>query len=274
MMSCANLVSNQSCYILLILFAMLIYCTQPNTWYLCLPKVSTIMLQFVFYHIAWNMVCESEGLVLHILDVIYILGVPILKVRMLCYVHLTCQRTEIFLVCMWRHGGHVGGTLTKECLLASIVLGTNMAAMSLYFESPGIDCKPSIANLYTVVWTDRNCREIKRTFSSKCNGSHEFDFAFYYVFQPLLPNSCFPWPAKKKKNHIHVYIFIFTSGSSAFWGHPRCGLSIWLSLLAIFNALFWVYAIFCMSRRNKTQIYLKAANILEVTDRRHAVLSP
>ena len=115
-----------------------------------------------------------------------------------------------------------------------------------------------------MVWTDRNYREIKRTFSSKCNGSHEFDFAFYYVFQPLLPNSCFPWPAKKKKNHIHVYIFIFTSGSSAFWGHPRCGLLIWLSLLAIFNALFWVYAIFCMSRRNKTQIiYLKAANILE-----------
>ena len=53
---------------------------------------------------------------------------------------LACQ----FLVCMWRHGGHVGGTLTKECLLSSIVLGTNMAAMSLYFESPGIDCKPSI----------------------------------------------------------------------------------------------------------------------------------
>ena len=217
---------------------MLIYCTLPNTWYLCLCKVSTIMLQFVFYHVAWNMVCESEGLVLHVLDVIYILGVPILKVRMLCYVHLTCQRTEIFLVCMWRHGGHVGGTLTKECLLASIVLGTNMAAMSLYFESPGIDCKPSIANLYTVVWTDRNCREIKRTFSSKCNGSHEFDFAFYYVFQPLLSNSCFPWPAKKKKHHIHVYIFILTSGSSALLGHPRCGLLIWPSLLAIIQYTF------------------------------------
>ena len=28
---------------------------------------------------------------------------------------------------------------------------------------------------------------------------------------------------------------------SALLGHPRCGLSIWLSLLAIFNTLFWVW---------------------------------
>ena len=36
-------------------------------------------------------------------------------------------------------------------------------------------------------------------------------------------------------------VFIFTSGSSALLGRPRCGLSIWLSLLVIFNTLFWVY---------------------------------
>ena len=59
----------------------------------------------------------------------------------------------LFLVCTWRHGGHVGGTLTKECLLASIVLGTNMAAMSLYFEYPGIDCKPSIPPISRQLWT-------------------------------------------------------------------------------------------------------------------------
>ena len=38
-------------------------------------------------------------------------------------------------------------------------------------------------------------------------------------------------------------VFIFTSGSSALLGRPCCGLSIWLSLLAIFNNTFWVYAI-------------------------------
>ena len=37
-------------------------------------------------------------------------------------------------------------------------------------------------------------------------------------------------------------VFIFTSGSSALLGRPRCGLWIWLSLLAIFNTLFWGYA--------------------------------
>ena len=37
-----------------------------------------------------------------------------------------------------------------------------------------------------------------------------------------------------------VPVFIFTSGNSALLGRPRCGLSIWLSLLAIFNTLFWV----------------------------------
>ena len=36
-------------------------------------------------------------------------------------------------------------------------------------------------------------------------------------------------------------VFIFPSGSSALLGRPRCGLPIWLSLLAIFNTLFWVY---------------------------------
>ena len=35
-------------------------------------------------------------------------------------------------------------------------------------------------------------------------------------------------------------VFIFTFGSSALLGRPRCGLSIWQSLLAIFNTLFWV----------------------------------
>ena len=50
-------------------------------------------------------------------------------------------------------------------------------------------------------------------------------------------------------------VFIFTSGSSALLGHSCCGLSIWLSLLAIFNTLFWVYANFFHEKnRQNTKI--------------------
>ena len=85
----------------------------------------------------------------------------------------------------------------------------------------------------------------------------------------MLQNNQNDWKTNKQTNkqtnkakHIYIYfslsgflkealsifklctpVFIFTSGSSAFLGHPRCGLLNWLSLLAIFNTLFWVYAI-------------------------------
>ena len=45
-------------------------------------------------------------------------------------------------------------------------------------------------------------------------------------------------------NALCTCVFIFTSGSSALLGCPHWGLSIWLSLLAIFNTLFWVYVNF------------------------------
>ena len=56
-------------------------------------------------------------------------------------------------------------------------------------------------------------------------------------------------------------VFIFTSGSSALLGRPHiCGLSIWLSLLAIFNTLFWVYInFFFHEKKDKTRKYSKAA---------------
>ena len=47
---------------------------------------------------------------------------------------------------------------------------------------------------------------------------------------------------------------IFTSGSSALLGRPRCGLSICLSLLAIFNTLFRVYADFFPRENGQKQI--------------------
>ena len=54
-------------------------------------------------------------------------------------------------------------------------------------------------------------------------------------------------------------MFIFTSGSSTLLGRPRCGLSIWLSLLAIFNTLFWVYANFFHEKTDKPREYWKSA---------------
>ena len=48
-----------------------------------------------------------------------------------------------------------------------------------------------------------------------------------------------------------VPVFIFTSGSSALWACPPCGLSIWLSLVALFNTLFSVYAKFFMRKWTK-----------------------
>ena len=55
-------------------------------------------------------------------------------------------------------------------------------------------------------------------------------------------------------------VFIFTSSSSALLGRPRCGLSIWLFLLAILNTLFWVYASFLHEKTDKTREYSKYEN--------------
>ena len=54
-------------------------------------------------------------------------------------------------------------------------------------------------------------------------------------------------------------VFIFTSGSSALLGRPRCGLSIWLSLLVIFNTAFWIYAFLFHEKTGKTREYSKSA---------------
>ena len=54
-------------------------------------------------------------------------------------------------------------------------------------------------------------------------------------------------------------VFSLTSGSSALLGRPHCGLSIWLSLLAIFNTLFGVYANLFHEKKDKTREYSKSA---------------
>ncbi|KXJ30079.1 hypothetical protein AC249_AIPGENE13108 [Exaiptasia diaphana] len=47
------------------------------------------------------------------------------------------KQAVLFLVCMLRHSGHLGGTFTKDFSLVSIVHSYNMAAGLLSFESPG-----------------------------------------------------------------------------------------------------------------------------------------
>ena len=54
-------------------------------------------------------------------------------------------------------------------------------------------------------------------------------------------------------------VCIFTFGSSALLGRPRCGLSIWMSLLAILNPLFWVYANLFHEKTDKIREYSKSA---------------
>ena len=49
------------------------------------------------------------------------------------------------------------------------------------------------------------------------------------------------WRSSLSINALCQPMFIFTSSSSALLGYPCCGLLIWLSLLGIFNTLFWVY---------------------------------
>ena len=52
-----------------------------------------------------------------------------------------------------------------------------------------------------------------------------------------------------------VFIHVFTSCSSALLGCRHCGLSIWLSLLAIFSTLFWVYVkFFSQENGQNTQV--------------------
>ena len=50
-------------------------------------------------------------------------------------------------------------------------------------------------------------------------------------------------------------VFIFTSGSSALLGRPRCGSSIWLSLLTMFNTLCRVYVNLFHEKMDKTWTY-------------------
>ena len=58
---------------------------------------------------------------------------------------------------------------------------------------------------------------------------------------------------------IHYFFFYLHPAAQLFLGHPwRCGLSIWLSLLAKFNTHFWVYVIFFFHEKtDKTREYSK-----------------
>ena len=57
-------------------------------------------------------------------------------------------------------------------------------------------------------------------------------------------DSCvvFTWIYQRRNSSVLMmlcaFVFIFTSGSWALLGRPRCGLSIWLSLITMFNTFF------------------------------------
>ena len=67
-------------------------------------------------------------------------------------------------------------------------------------------------------------------------------------------------------------VFLFTSDSWALLGRLHCGLSIWLSLLAIFNTLFWVYVNFFHEKTDKTRKYSKSAIFLWYENGRRRLL--
>ena len=67
-------------------------------------------------------------------------------------------------------------------------------------------------------------------------------------------------------------VFIFTSGSSALLGRPCCGLSIWLSLLAISSTLFWIDANFFNEKTDKTRGYSKSAIFVSYENGRRRLL--
>ena len=72
------------------------------------------------------------------------------------------------------------------------------------------------------------------------------------MFEPSLRILLYILASIKKLSVIMLCmpVFIFTSGSSTLFRAP----TLWfidLSLLAIFNTLFWVYAAFCFRRNSK-----------------------
>ena len=56
-------------------------------------------------------------------------------------------------------------------------------------------------------------------------------------------------------NALRACVYIYTWQLRA----PRCGLSIWLSSLARFNTLFWVYVNYFHEKTDKTRKYSKSA---------------
>ena len=87
------------------------------------------------------------------------------------------------------------------------------------------------------------------------------DFVFYQEKLPVLKWLCWLFWQKHFKESLSVLMLctpvcIFTSGSSALLGHPHYGLSLWLSLLAIFSTLFRVYThLFARDNRQNTNIF-------------------
>ena len=90
----------------------------------------------------------------------------------------------------------------------------------------------------------QSSKENKRKRRNKCSSSSSTTATMAPSFVPVVKEVL-------SVLMLCVPVFIFTSGSSALWACPPCGLSIWLSLVALFNTLFSVYAKFFMRKWTK-----------------------
>ena len=169
-----------------------------------------------------------------------------------------------------------------------------MATTSLWFDSLGIDCivfllyHPQILN-EAAKFRYRsgnlfNCGRL--TIRAPCgavgHGAHYHsqsvesffahipgikvqDLVLFYKLKSTLKHFqfCLQFHFKEPLSVLMLCapVFIFASGSLALLEHPLCGLLTWLSLLAIFNTLFWVHANFPPEKTEKTRKYSKSADV-------------
>ena len=114
-------------------------------------------------------------------------------------------------------------------------------------------------------WSKKACGiKIKlRNWTSKWSGNN-LDLDSDQILKPIHSLGWIIWIAIFKRAlslsvlMLCVPVLILTSSSSALLGHPHCGLLIWLSLLAIFNTLFWVYEKLFMRKQDNTKILFES----------------
>ena len=117
-----------------------------------------------------------------------------------------------------------------------------------------------IVKVMTIVQTCRFCLYMMFVYFVNNNTMRTalstFEFVTVYIHSDCQKFSKSKSTSSCNRNSLSLMlcapVFIFSSDSSAPLGRPR-GLSVWLSLLAIFNKLFWVYVKFFTRKRTKQE---------------------